>query len=448
MTKLVFLQTFPLFFACVWFLHCGNTDPGVAGTDAAFDGTEIGTDNTIDADDVTSPITTEPDAVGTIDVTRAPLDTIDEKPVQCEMLAEECTEGTTWLVADMPDGVSVVTSAMSGTRGLVAWAAAGALHTQLVENDGTPKGDPLLIHDATPPISNVEVLAGLDGFIVLFSRGTVDTVTSPDEIIDYYARVNLDGVLVVPTQILTTGVQLMRGAAISETGLRMWGIRDAPSQDTGEVFRQASMIRATPEGVFQETHYMLNASKFAYMRLHASGNQLNVPFVDPSPQQAVSYLLQNVNLPGCGVPVQPVIELGPKGKMTASTFLSPLVALWAIRDETTPGNITGKISVHNTAFSTTESLSLPSAPSDLADLSAHEQGVVLFADFDGANLITTALDPYTPCIRAPTILDTLPQNTTPGMIRLTPSGGGFFVVWTTWDGSVSRIWGRQSCPIR
>jgi hypothetical protein len=408
------------------------------------DAAQPGVDASHDALGSPGPDAALPDASGALDGQGA--DAVipgDEGTATVDVVAPPaCEAGPSSVVSAVTDPSSALALGVGEGSALVAWLDQGAVLARVLSG-GSPAGDPVVIEQApeqgepaVTAVSGIEVLTIDGGFAVFWSRGLLDGGAP----VVLQARVAVDGSLTMPPTVLTTGLELGRGSGVGEIGFRLWGLRDVDDPDTGGLSRQAAMARVAPTGELQEIHYMLNASKFTYMRLHHSGNQLNTPFVGPSSDRAVAYFLASIYLQGCGLPVEPVIELGESAQLAASGFLSPLDVLWAVREQGAD-----RMVFHDVAARTSDERPLSFAPSDRADMASNSTtGLVLLADFADGALVGAVADPAGRSVGSAEPIEALAPGAAPLALRVEEDGAGWMLAWITGAGGEVRT--RRYCP--
>lgn len=425
----------------------GADAAGGPGSDAASDGGPPGAaDGTADGKiDVASDAATPPEsdaapgdapagdaladageaADGTPDSTGCP---------GCDVAPPSCEPGSVLLVGTAAQPTAALALAQRPGGALVAWLDGAAVHARALGPDGAPAGDALVLEGAGAPVANIEVTAAPEGFAVFWSRGLLDDAAAPEDVTVLQARVGLDGAVAMAPAPVLSGIQLGRGSGAGDAGFRLWGLEDVLDPDDGQVYRQATMARLSPEGGIDGVHYMLSAQKFSKMRLHHSGNQLNTPFVGPTSEGEIAYFLASIYLPGCGLPVQPVFAIGPGGTMATSGFISPQDALWALRDG--EGG-TGRLVFYDMAGLAATERPLPFPPTDRADMATDEAlGQALLVDVQGDALVGCTATPALLGVGAAEPLAELSAGADALAVRVAAAQGEWRVAWAESTGAV------------
>lgn len=412
-------------------------DAGSETTGAVADAASDGADTPAD---VASPADAPPAADGaantsdTSDTSDAVAPDVPDVPdaATCEACGAPCEAGPAALVATAASPTAVLALVGRPDGALVAWLDGEAVVVHALDPSGAPYGDAVVVDEAGPTVSTIEATQAAEGFALFWSRGLLDTAASPADVTLLQARVGLDGALLMAPAPVMSGLELGRGSGAGDAGFRLWGLRDELDPDEGQVYRQASMARLSVEGAVDGVHYMLSQHKFTYLRVHHSGNQLNTPFVGPTADQPVAYFLASIYLPGCGLPTEPVLALGPSATLAATGFISPQDALWAVRDGSSS---TGRLVFHDVATRESVERPLPFQPSERAELATDAaRGQALLVDAVAGELVGAGATPSSHEVGPAQVVTAVPPGETVLALRVAPIDGAWLSVWVTSPG--------------
>lgn len=319
-----------------------------------------------------------------------------------------------------PGGGHVALSARGDGALAVAWDSQGTIDLRLAGQDNTTT---LIPGGGAAATSGLELVENDDGWAVFWSTGSIDD-GDPDSAQIWFATIDAEGSALEDPTLVTTRQVVGPGAVLSTLGYRVWG-----RQETQDGIRRAALMQISPAGELLDTHHMQAESNFVYLRLHTSGVMMNVPMVRPGEDGELTYILQGVHTPGCGLPAATVASLGPGSSLVASAF-SISDAIWIARD---PGP-SGRALFHSTIDGATTVAALPSPPPPTAEVAVADDGATLIYPLDH-QLIGVPLSPLDGTVKAEAILAEGLSNSEVSGLRAVALVEGIAVVVLRAEGS-------------
>ena len=334
-----------------------------------------------------------------------------------------------------------------GAQILVAWAAGGSIAARLVGPDGQPSTGDIAVGGSPSAISSLEAVAIPDGWAVLWSAGSLDGSPTPEDVTAHLATIGADGVVQSFPTPFESNLQLGRGVALAESGYRLWGLRDSAFDD--QVERVAMYVRLSFAGTVDGLHFMQNAQNFDYLRLHSDPQTVHVPFTRPEAAVPVSYFLQEVETPGCGLPEDSGVTLGAGQTMVTTGFVNGR-SVWIVRDPSAGCDESGggRMLVLNPFDNELSEAALPLGPSDHAALTLeHTSGDLFLVDVHPPFLRAVQIRPAKLLVSDAHTVGLLPENETVTQLRIASGPQGIQAIWATQDDEgANRVSTRLLCP--
>lgn len=245
------------------------------------------------------------------------------------------------------------------------------------------------------------------------------------------------GVVLAP-QLLADTLELGRGAVLGPAGFRLWGI--AEGDDMGELFLFGGLLRASPGGVLDGLHFMQNPMFFTYLEFHKTDFSLAVPFVGSDADQSLQFFLQELTLPGCGLPVTSNVQLGAGNQIVATGFTNASF-VWVSRDASDCG---GKVDFFHSFFETAASVAAPVTPGDGAAVVRIDDDQLVWFNPAQEAVEVIGMNVTDETVAAPLAIE-LPGHSV-DVVRARVAPAGFSFAWLGSSGADTVIGAAAGCP--
>lgn len=338
------------------------------------------------------------------------------------------------------DAITALEMARLGDVILVAWGVGGTVMGRLVTAGGETLSSDLVIGGALGPVSGIAIMPNESGFAVAWSNGWLDDGAANTSM----AVLDADGAELAAYDGLVPDYQLGRGGALGPSGYRIWGLRDTADGETQ--VRSAFLGRISTDGVLEGTHFIPAGLGFGYMRFHSNEQLLHMPFTRDDAEVGIRYFLGGLNQPGCGLPIDSKVTLGPGGGLVASDYLDDKPVWVAAGPGGCDESGTGRIFVHGTLFVETQEAPLSFGPAAVTELIGGSSEGVLIASARDDGIRGVLVSPQKLLVTLPLTLVPLPDETVLGLRGLATDNGWLLA----WHGSgldgTQRVALKHVCP--